>query len=85
MLRAKADAHKIHYLMVLLLAVKALTLLSQAFMFHTISIFGDAEGWNIAFYVLTGAALRCCCSEGVVCAATPAWGPQCHPSCALSA
>ena len=52
--RAKADAHKIHYLMVLLLAVKSLTLLSQAFMFHTISIFGDAEGWNIAFYVLTG-------------------------------
>jgi len=22
-------------------------------MFHTISIYGDAEGWNIAFYVFT--------------------------------
>lgn len=28
----------------------------QAFMFHTISVYGDAEGWNIAFYIFT--ALR---------------------------
>lgn len=28
----------------------------QAFMYHTISLYGDAEGWNIAFYVFT--ALR---------------------------
>lgn len=26
----------------------------QAFMYHTISVSGDAEGWNIAFYVFTG-------------------------------
>lgn len=26
----------------------------QAFMHHTISIYGDAEGWNIAFYIFTG-------------------------------
>jgi hypothetical protein len=25
----------------------------QAFMFHTISLYGDAEGWNIAFYIFT--------------------------------
>ncbi len=23
-------------------------------MYHTISVSGDAEGWNIAFYVFTG-------------------------------
>lgn len=52
--RAKADAHKIHYLMIVLVAFKSLTVLSQAFMYHTISVSGDAEGWNIAFYVFTG-------------------------------
>ncbi|KAL4860143.1 hypothetical protein ACK3TF_000346 [Chlorella vulgaris] len=52
-IRGKADSHKIHYLMIVLVAFKSLTVLSQAFMFHTISLYGDAEGWNIAFYVFT--------------------------------
>lgn len=111
-IRGKQDSHKIHYLMIVLVAFKSLTLLSQvlasvlrvavgggvsrcwwvacrdgassgavccawrqlpsslppkqavefaclhslssqAFMYHTTSIYGDAEGWNIAFYIFT--------------------------------
>jgi hypothetical protein len=52
-IRGKQDSHKIHYLMIVLVAFKSLTVLSQAFMYHSISIYGDAEGWNIAFYIFT--------------------------------
>ncbi|PSC67979.1 G -coupled seven transmembrane receptor [Micractinium conductrix] len=52
-IKGGGDSHKIHYLMIVLITFKSLTVLSQAFMFHTISIYGDAEGWNIAFYIFT--------------------------------
>ena len=29
-------------------------------MYHTISVSGDAEGWNIAFYVFTGCRSLLC-------------------------
>ncbi|KAL4424923.1 hypothetical protein ABPG77_009652 [Micractinium sp. CCAP 211/92] len=52
-IKGGSDSHKIHYLMIVLVAFKSLTVLSQAFMYHTISIYGNAEGWNVAFYVFT--------------------------------
>lgn len=58
----------------------------QAFMYHTISVSGDAEGWNIAFYVFTGCRsllffvviILLATGEGLptlgCCAAGHAWG-----------
>ena len=51
--RAKAQAHRIHYLMGVLLAAKTLTLLSQAGMYHLIRSRGHPDGWNFAYYVFT--------------------------------
>lgn len=48
-LKAKHGAHMIHYLMGGLVALRALTVLSQAGMYHMIAVYGHPEGWNIAF------------------------------------
>lgn len=45
--------HRIHYLMAALCVFKALTVLSQAGMFHYIERTGHADGWNIAYYIFT--------------------------------
>ena len=49
----RATAHSIHYLMIVLIVLKALTLLSQAGMYHLIKTTGHPDGWNIAFYIFT--------------------------------
>lgn len=49
--RQRKQAHRLHYLMMVLVAAKALTLLSQAGMYHLIRTTGHPEGWNVAFYV----------------------------------
>ncbi len=51
LVRQRAHAHRLHYLMVALVAFKALTLLSQAGMYQLIRSTGHPEGWNVAFYV----------------------------------
>jgi len=48
-----AAAHSIHYMMIVLAVLKALTLLSQAGMYHLIKTTGHPDGWNIAFYIFT--------------------------------
>jgi hypothetical protein len=52
-IRNRASAHNIHYLMIALVTLKSLTVLSQAGMFHLIKTTGHPDGWNIAFYVFT--------------------------------
>eukprot|EP00798_Chlamydomonas_sp_ICE-L_P020215 gene20215-26963_t len=49
----KAHANKIHYLMGALGAFKALTMISQAMMYHYIERTGYADGWNVAYYIFT--------------------------------
>lgn len=49
--RQRKQAHRLHYLMMVLVGFKALTLLSQAGMYHLIRTTGHPEGWNVAFYV----------------------------------
>ena len=51
LVRQRAHAHRLHFLMVALVAFKALTLLSQAGMYQLIRSTGHPEGWNVAFYV----------------------------------
>ena len=51
LVRQRAHAHRRHFLMVALVAFKALTLLSQAGMYQLIRSTGHPEGWNVAFYV----------------------------------
>ena len=51
LIRQRAHAHRLHGLMAVLVAFKALTLLSQAGMFQLIRTTGHPEGWNVAFYV----------------------------------
>ena len=46
--------HHIHYMMAVLLVLKALTLLFESIRFHYIAIYGTsevAEAWNIVFYI----------------------------------
>lgn len=52
-IRARPNSHRIHYLMIVLCVFKALTLLSQAGMYHLIRAVGHAEGWSVAFYFFT--------------------------------
>lgn len=49
----RKNVHSIHYLMAVLALFKVLTLLSQAGMYHYISVTGSPDGWNIAYYVFT--------------------------------
>ena len=51
--RARAQAHRIHYLMAVLVGAKTLTLLSQAGMYHLIRASGHPDGWNWAYYAFT--------------------------------
>jgi len=66
-LRAKQNSHTIHYLMALLVALKSLTVLSQAGMYHMIAVYGHPEGWNIAFVSLR-CLLRSLCLNLYFCA-----------------
>lgn len=56
LVRAKHSVHMVHYLMALLVALKSLTVLSQAGMYHMIGVYGHPEGWNIAFVSFTSLA-----------------------------
>ncbi|GFH12190.1 uncharacterized protein HaLaN_07828 [Haematococcus lacustris] len=49
----RQHSHRIHYLMGLLCLFKALTVMSQAGMFHYVERTGHADGWNIAYYIFT--------------------------------
>lgn len=51
--RAYHNVHRIHHLMTLLVIFKALTLLSQAGMYHLLRARGHAEGWSYFFYLFT--------------------------------
>jgi G protein-coupled receptor 107 len=51
--RNKSNAHRIHYLMIVLGVFKVLTLLAQCGMYHYIRITGHPDGWNVAFYIFT--------------------------------
>ena len=53
LLQARSQRHALHHLMTALVVAKALTLLSQAGMYHYIRATGSPDGWNIAFYVFT--------------------------------
>lgn len=45
----------VHYMMTILLFFKVLTLFCQTFMYATMARNGDAQGWNIAYYVFQSA------------------------------
>ncbi|KAK9830954.1 hypothetical protein WJX81_002346 [Elliptochloris bilobata] len=51
--RSWAVAHRLHVLMGVLAAFKALTLLSQAGELHLVKTTGHTGNWNIAFYIFT--------------------------------
>ena len=51
--KEREHSQRIHYLMGLLGAFKALTLLSQAIMTMHLEKTGHADGWNIAYYIFT--------------------------------
>ena len=46
---------RIHWLMLLLVCIKTLSVLSKAFMYHVIRVHGDPDGWNVAFYIFSAA------------------------------
>lgn len=51
--RSRAHAHRLHLLMGVLAAFKALTLLSQAGELHLVKTTGHTGNWNVAFYIFT--------------------------------
>lgn len=46
---------RIHWLMLLLVCIKSLSVLSKSFMYHVIRVRGDPDGWNVAFYIFSAA------------------------------
>lgn len=58
----KSTAHRIHYCMIVLGAVKVLTLLARCGLYHYIRVTGDADGWNVANYLLTSCQSMLLCS-----------------------
>lgn len=46
-------AHRIHHIMTVLGVFKVLTLLAQCGMYHYVSMTGEPDGWNIAYYIFT--------------------------------
>ena len=48
-----AAVHSIHYLMAVLLAIKAICLLVESIRFHYISVSGRSETWSIIYYIIT--------------------------------
>jgi hypothetical protein len=51
--RSRAHTHRLHILMGVLAAFKALTLLSQAGELHLVKTTGHTGNWNIAVYIFT--------------------------------
>ena len=49
----KAEAHRIHHLMTLVVVLKVVTLLFESIMYHYIALTGHSTGWNIVFYIAT--------------------------------
>jgi G protein-coupled receptor 107 len=49
----KADMHKLHHLMTLLVFLKVTSSLCQALMYHFIDTTGHSTGWSVAFYIAT--------------------------------
>ena len=51
--KKRAMAHRVHYFMGVLIIFKALTVLSQAGMYHYLRTTGVPDGWNVAYYIFT--------------------------------
>jgi G protein-coupled receptor 107 len=49
----RATTHKIHFLMLALVAFKALATMCEAGMYHMKRTTGSPDGWNIAFYIFS--------------------------------
>ena len=49
--KKRAMAHRVHYFMGVLIIFKALTVLSQAGMYHYLRTTGVPDGWNVAYYI----------------------------------
>jgi G protein-coupled receptor 107 len=49
----RTDTYKLHHLMTLLVAVKAFQVLTEAVMYHYISVTGHNSAWNVMFYIFT--------------------------------
>lgn len=47
--------HTVHYMMTVLLCFKILALFCQTFMYGTMARTGEAQGWNIAYYIFQSA------------------------------
>lgn len=51
--KEKESVQKIHYLMFVMVCLRALTLFTEAGMYHFDRIGGNPDGWNVAYYVFT--------------------------------
>lgn len=51
--KERKTAHSIHHLMFVLILLRALTLFTQAGMYHYDRVSGNPEGWNVAYYIFT--------------------------------
>jgi len=55
MLAKNRKVNIVHYMMTILLCFKVLALFCQTFMYGTMARTGDAQGWNIAYYIFQSA------------------------------
>lgn len=51
---ATPSVHQIHYVMLMLLTLKVLSLLFESIRYHYISLYGVSEGWSIVYYIFAG-------------------------------
>ncbi len=51
---ATQSVHQIHYVMLMLLTLKVLSLLFESIRYHYISLYGVSEGWSIVYYIFAG-------------------------------
>jgi hypothetical protein len=51
---ATPSVHRIHYVMLMLLTLKVLSLLFESIRYHYISLYGVSEGWSIVYYIFAG-------------------------------
>ena len=49
----KAETHRIHHLMTLVVVLKVTTLMFESVMYHYIALTGHSTGWNVAYYIAT--------------------------------
>jgi hypothetical protein len=55
MISKNRKVNTVHYMMTVLLFFKVLALFCQTFMYATMARTGDAQGWNIAYYIFQSA------------------------------